>query len=57
MSDARICLERRRLDGTWEQHTAWYEPKHRDHLERNLRGQATWDPNNAYRIAEENPAA
>jgi hypothetical protein len=55
VTGARLRVERRNLDGTWSPHSAWYGPQHRDHLERNVRGQETWDPNNSYRLAEESP--
>lgn len=50
---ARIRLERYHPERGWEPHTAWYDAHHRDHLQRNLSGQATWDPNNQYRLVEE----
>ena len=56
MSDARVRLERRELDGSWEPYTAWYGPEHRPRLERSVQMRAAeWDTANAYRIAEEAP--
>jgi hypothetical protein len=54
MSDARIRMERRNLDGTWEAYTAWYGPEHRTHLERSVQMQSEkWDTANSYRLVEE----